>query len=134
MKIHKKTGDDIEINMSPMIDLVFLLLIFFLVASQIIKVEKVKIEVPTAEYANIPPDETGRFAITVDPDGKLYVGTAPVTIDQLKVRLQAELEANSEVLIVLRADQKVRYKVNQEIMQACADVGAVNMIFAAYTP
>jgi biopolymer transport protein ExbD len=132
MKIHKPTGDDIEINMSPMIDLVFLLLIFFLVASQIIKIEKVKVEIPTAVYADVPEDETGRFMITVDPAGNLYVGTGRVTIDQLKERLQAELEADNKVLIVLRADRNVKYKVNQEIIEACADIGAVNMIFAAY--
>lgn len=132
MKIRPKKSDDITVDMSPMIDLVFLLLIFFLVASQIIKVDKVKIDIPDAVYAKVPEDETGRFQITVDSAGNLFVKTDPVSLDELKERLKAEIEFDPEVLIVIRADGNVRYKVNEEIMTACAEVGANDLIFAAF--
>ncbi len=132
MKLHRKAEDDIAIDMSPMIDMVFLLLIFFIVASQIIKVEKVKIEIPSAIYAKVPEDETGRFAITVAPDGQLYVGTEPVDIDDLKARLAAEMELDPKVRIVIRADRGVKYETDEKIMEACAEAGAVDLIFAAF--
>ena len=132
MKIRRKAEEDVAIDMSPMIDMVFLLLIFFIVASQIIKVEKVKIEIPDAVYAKVPEDETGRFAITVDPKGQLYVGTEQVDIEELKTRLLAEVELDPKIRIVIRADGTVKYKVNEEIMEACAEAGAVDLIFAAF--
>ena len=132
MKLHRKETHEVEIDMSPMIDMVFLLLIFFIVASQIIKVEKVPIEIPTAIYAKVPEDTTGRFEITVTPKGDLYVAAMPVTIEELKTRLEPELEADPELRILIRADGKVKYKVSEKIMEACADVGANDLIFSAF--
>ncbi len=88
--------------------MVFLLLIFFIVASQIIKVEKVKIEIPEAVYAKVPEDETGRFAITVDPKGTLYIGAEEITMDELKTRLVAEVEQDPKIRVGIRADGVVK--------------------------
>lgn len=132
MKIHVKQEEDVSVNMSPMIDLVFLLLIFFLVASAIIKVDKVAIEVPDAVYAKVPEDTTGRFEITVTREGDLYVGVEQITLDDLKTRLEPELEFDPELRIVIRADGGVKYEVNEKIMTACAEVGANDLIFAAF--
>lgn len=121
-------------DMSPMIDMVFLLLIFFIVASQIVKIEKVPIEVPSATYAKVPEDQTGRYIITVDTDGKMYVGPASeeITIDGLKEQVAAELEANEKLRILIRADGQTQYEENEKIMEACAEAGAVDLIFAAF--
>ncbi len=134
MKLRRKDADDVAIDMSPMIDMVFLLLIFFIVASQIVKVEKVPIELPAAAYAKVPEDETGRYLITVTAEGDLYAGPASeqVTIDQLKERVARELENDEDLRIMIRADGDTEYGVNEKIMEACADVGAVDMIIAAF--
>ena len=136
MKLRGKQDDDIAIDMSPMIDMVFLLLIFFLVASQIVKVEKVNVEVPSAGYAKVTEDETGRFPITISKDEKLYVqvaGTGEVTMDELTRYLTAEVEANPKLKVVIRADRTVTYEVVEKVMmEACAEAGAVDMIFAAF--
>jgi len=134
MKLRQKDQDDVAIDMSPMIDMVFLLLIFFIVASAVIKVEPVKVEVPSALYAKVPEDETGRLTITVTQAGTLYVGPTQdqVTIDELKERVGLELESEPEVRILIRADGMVKYHTNEEIMEACAEVGATDMIFAAF--
>jgi biopolymer transport protein ExbD len=135
MKLNAKRNDDeIAVDMSPMIDLVFLLLIFFLVASAVIKVEKVPIEVPAAVYAKVPEDETGRFAITVNTEDDLFIGPASdkVTLEQLTDRMRSEVEADPEIRIVIRADRKVKYGTNEKIMEACAEAGANDLIFAAF--
>jgi biopolymer transport protein ExbD len=134
MKLNKKDEEDVAIDMSPMIDMVFLLLIFFIVASQIVKIDKIPIEIPSAVYAKVPEDETGRYIITMNRDGELFVGPASekVTIEELKEKVAAELEADDELRILIRADRKVRYEEDQKIMEACAEVGASDMIFAAF--
>ena len=131
MKLRKKEGDDIGVDMSPMIDMVFLLLIFFIVASAVID-EKKPVEIPDAVYAKVPEDETGRFEITVTAAGDLFVKNEQVSIDELKTLLEPELEFDSGLKVVLRSDGNVKYKVNEEIMTACAEVGANDLIFSAF--
>ena len=132
MQLKRKQEEEIAIDMSPMIDMVFLLLIFFIVASQIIKVEKVQIEIPSAVYAKVPEDETGRFAITVDPQGTLYIGANEISMDELKTRLVAEVELDPKIRIVIRADGVVKYHISEKIMEACADAGANDLIFSVF--
>ena len=131
MKLRKKEGDDIAVDMSPMIDMVFLLLIFFIVASAVID-EKKPVEIPDAVYAKVPEDETGRFEITVTAAGDLFVKNEQVSIDELKTLLKPELEFDSALKVVLRSDGSVKYRVNEEIMTACAEVGANDLIFSAF--
>ncbi len=123
--------EEIEIDMSPMIDMVFLLLIFFVVASAVVD-KKVQVDVPEAHYAKVPEDETGRFLISVDKAGSIYVGHDVVSVEELKERLLPELEFNPKVRVVIRSDRMTRHKVNEEIMEACAEVGASDLIFSAF--
>ena len=132
MKLKINLGEDAEIDMSPMIDMVFLLLIFFLVASTIVKVEKVPIEMPQAVYAKVPENTTGRFEITVTPSGKIFTGTTAVSLEELKAQIKSELDLNPELKILIRADDRVKYSTDEEIMDACAEVGANDLIFAAF--
>lgn len=132
MKLKSDLGEDASLDMSPMIDMVFLLLIFFLVAATIVKVQKVPVEIPQAVYAKVPENTTGRFEITVTADGKYFVGTAEVTLDDIKALLTPELAANSELKVLIRADNRVRYSVNEKIMEACAEVGVSDLVFNAF--
>jgi len=134
MQLRRKDEEEVAIDMSPMIDMVFLLLIFFIVASQIVKIEKVPIEVPSAVYAKVPEDETGRFIITVDPEGNMFVdpGSKEVEIEDLPGLIEPELIANEKLRVVIRADGTTKYEYCEKIMLACAEVGANDMIFAAY--
>ena len=68
----KQNDDDIELDMSPMIDMVFLLLIFFTVVSQVID-EKPKIEVPEASVAKVAEETINRLMITVMKDETYYI-------------------------------------------------------------
>ena len=132
MKLKSDLGEDVEIDMSPMIDMVFLLLIFFLVASTIVKIEKIPVEIPQAVYAKVPENTTGRFEITVTEAGDVFVGTTPVTLDELKEKLRPEIDFNPELRIMIRADDRVKYSINEKIMEACAEVGANDLIFNAF--
>jgi len=133
MKIQSKYDDneDIEVDMSPMIDMVFLLLIFFIVASTVID-EKVPVKIPKAAYAKVPEDTTGRLVVSVNKDDEMFVGPMPVTIEQLKERLEIELEADPNLRILIRSGKEVKYKTNEKIMEACAAVGANDLIYSAY--
>ena len=132
MKIDTKNiDDDFEVDMSPMIDMVFLLLIFFIVASTIID-EKVKVQIPKAAYAKVPEDTTGRLVISVNKDDEIFLGPMPVTLDQLEDQMAWEIENDPNLLVLIRSGKEVKYKTNQKIMMSCARVGASDLIYAAF--
>ncbi len=128
----KRADDDIEVDMSPMIDMVFLLLIFFIVASQVVD-EKPKVEIPAAAHAKVPEDTTGRLMITVTADERYFVGQVELPdIDALRERLGIEIEADPNLRVLIRADGNTKYKINEKVMTACAEVGATDLIYSAF--
>ena len=132
MKIESKYADeDIEVDMSPMIDMVFLLLIFFIVASTIID-EKVDVKIPAAAYAKVPDDTTGRLVISVTKDDQLYIGPMPVASHELGELLEIEMERDPNLQILIRAGKEVKFKTNEKIMEACGNAGASDLIFSAF--
>jgi biopolymer transport protein ExbD len=126
-----KEDEDIQVDMSPMIDMVFLLLIFFIVASIIVE-DKVPVEIPVAEHAVVPEDISDRYVISVTKDGQVYVGQKPVSLEEMKKILEPQIEENPKLRIMVRADGRLKYKVTEEIMTACGEIGAVDLIYSAF--
>jgi biopolymer transport protein ExbD len=124
--------EDDGIQMAPMIDMVFLLLIFFMAASHLNQLEKVEIEVPVARHAAVPDDLLDRRTITIQADGSLYLGNRPGVLEEITPLVRKELAAAPMLKIYVRADERVRHRRVREVMKACADAGAAEVIFAAY--
>jgi biopolymer transport protein ExbD len=131
MKLKLPRKDDVEIDMAPMIDMVFLLLIFFMVASVVVS-EKIDIKLPEAKSAKVPENTKGRMMLTVDANSQVYVGMMPVTIEELQQIVSEELDLDPALRIFIRADGAVEYKTNKEIMIACGAVGATDLIYATF--
>ncbi len=132
MKIKTPSRDDVGVDMGPMIDLVFLLLIFFMVASVVTELEKIDVKIPESKYAKVPNDTKGRMMLSVDANNQVYVGTVPVTMNELMELINAELDLNPELRILIRADRRVEYKTCKKIMLACGEVGATDLIYATF--
>jgi len=133
MKLKLPHKSEAEVNMAPMIDMVFLLLIFFMVAAVVKELDKKEdIEIPTAKYAKVPDDPKGRLMLQVDNKNKIYLGLREVTLDELKERVKIELEANPNLRIQVRADELVHYKTTKDIMIVCAELGAVDLIYSTF--
>lgn len=124
--------DDGEVDLTPMIDIVFLLIVFFMTVANMITAEKHPIEMPVALNSTIPEDYGERTTITVASDGSLYSGIFSVTLDELKETLVAASEENPSVRVYVRADSSTEHQYVNDVMQACAEAGLSNLIFAAY--
>jgi biopolymer transport protein ExbD len=131
MKLKLPAREDAEVDMAPMIDLVFLLLIFFMVASVVVS-KKVEVELPKSQAATVPEDIKGRVILSVDANDQIYYGMVIVTLDELKEIIAQELELDPDLRIMIRADQTVLYEQLKKIMIACGDVGATDLIYATY--
>jgi biopolymer transport protein ExbD len=132
MKLKLAEDTDVSIDMSPMIDMVFLLLIFFIVASAMVDLDKPQVKLPQAAAAKTADDVTGRLIVSINKDEQLFIGAGAVTMDGLKDRVRTEIEADPGLRIFIRADEEVPYRASKELMAACAEVGAVNLIYAAF--
>ena len=132
MNIKLPAREDAAVDMAPMIDLVFLLLIFFMVASVVTELDKVEVAIPKSEHGKVPEDTKGRMMLSIDANGQIYDGTSPVTINELKPRIADELDMNPDLRILVRADQRVEYKTCKDLMIACGEVGATDLIYATF--
>ena len=130
VKLPKK--EDVAVDMAPMIDMVFLLLIFFMVASVVTEMNKVDVKLPEAKHAKVPEETKDRMMLSVDADNQIYVNTTPVDIKELKELITQELDLNENLRIMIRADKRVEYETNKKIMMACAEVGATDLIYASF--
>jgi biopolymer transport protein ExbD len=132
MKLKPVEDEEIDIDMSSMIDMVFLLLIFFIVASVVVDMDKPLVELASASAAKVSEDTTGRVQVSIDRTEQVYIGPKPVTLAELKTQITAELEEDPNIRIFFRADREVPYGVTQKLMRACASVGALDLIFATF--
>ncbi len=134
-KIPTEGGDD-EINMAPMIDMVFLLLIFFMVASHLTAMERVPVTLPVADKAKVPEEARDRQIITVtagkDGGAAYYMNLQEVDLKELTAAIVRQHEADENLRIYLRADRGVRHKHIKAVMEACAEAGIADIIFGVF--
>lgn len=120
--------------MTPMIDMVFLLLIFFMVASNINQADRKAIRVPLAKNSVVPKDLEVRRNVTILSDQgdeeSIYIALMPVTIEVLKATVEKDLREKPDMSVFIRADKNVKHKKVREVMKACAEAGAINIVFA----
>jgi biopolymer transport protein ExbD len=122
-------------NMTPMIDVVFQLIIFFLVSSHLAKQEaQMELPLPVADSGVEPTgDPTPRITINVLNDGSMILAGHPVRKDDLVQRLKKRLAAEGGNLEVrIRSDRMTPYRNVEPIMLACARSGIWNVQFAVY--
>ncbi len=122
-------------NMTPMIDVVFLLIIFFLVSSHLAKQEaQMKLPLPAAETGQKPiSTESPRVTINVLDDGSLMLAGRVVDADDLQRRLAERLEKSGPDLEVrIRSHRDAPYGHVEPIMLACARANIWNVTFAVF--
>ncbi|MDZ7616670.1 MAG: biopolymer transporter ExbD [Patescibacteria group bacterium] len=124
-------------NMTPMIDVVFLLIIFFLVSSHLARQEvEMELNLPDARTGqDADPAETGRrIVVNVLPEGAMVVGGRSLDTEALGEMIAYENRrgrAPGEPLEVrIRSDRQVPYRTVEPIMRACARAGVWRVTFA----
>ena len=136
-KIPVEGGED-DINMAPMIDMVFLLLIFFMVASHMSKMDRTPVELPVASKSTVPENAKGRQLITIrsqDPSGEevdVLMNLKSVEVENIATIVRTILAEDENAEVYLRADRYAKHKHVKEVMAACAEGGVVNVIFATF--
>ena len=134
MKMVFDEHEDAKFAMAPMIDMVFLLLVFFMSATHLAQQQVLPMEIPIADAGVVPRERPDRWVVNIDVEKQLYSGNVPVTLDELKGLLESRLQERPHESIYLRADGRVPHSEVRALMNAMAEVGVDNFIFGVYNP
>ena len=135
MKFQKKTLEPAAFQMAPMIDIVFLLLTFFIITWQWSRNEtELDVSVPTTAEGAEPVRVQGEKIINVLVDGTVIIDKTPLTQDELYVKMKNLAELYKNQPIRLRADEKTEYQHVISVISTCTKAGIWNISFATQRP
>lgn len=105
----RREGAKASIDMNSLIDLTFLLLVVFIVTLPTLE-QSVKIVLPVGKTESQNDEKPKKnYSISIDKEGKLFLGEEPVTRDLLKERLTKAIEADPETNVLIRGDVGADY-------------------------
>jgi len=124
-----------ELELAPMIDVVFLLLIFFIVTWQFARFERdMDISVPAAEEAEDKDRLTGEIIVNVREDGSIILNGRTVTEPELLSKLQAISEAYPDQAVILRGSSEANFQAIINVLDQIKKAGIWNVAFATTKP
>jgi biopolymer transport protein ExbD len=132
MKMQIPDAGPASFQMAPLIDVVFLLIIFFMVAADMSQQERVNVNIPVASHSVRPQDPSGRGTVTVKENGDIYAGTELVRPEQLSDLARLRLKENPNFKLFLRADKRTPHEHVREVMRVMAEAGVSDIVFASY--
>jgi biopolymer transport protein ExbD len=125
----QQPSDDIRIELVPLIDIIFCVLIFFILASlQVARQQAIQINLPKASTAALQTRQT--LIVSVDSIGQVYVDQTVVSQDQLFIYLQGYQTSNPQGLMVLYADQSSVYSDVIRVLDLMRSVGGDRVALA----
>ncbi len=117
----RRRGALAEINVTPLVDVMLVLLIIFMISAPLLTVG-VPVDLPKTE-ASAVNDQTQPLTITIRADGSIYIQENQTSFDQLSTRLNALAGDGFDKPIFVRADGKAAYEVVAQVMAALSSSG-----------
>ena len=116
-----------EINVTPLVDVMLVLLTIFMITAPFL-LQSVKVKLPeTSPVATLKPAQA--LVVSVQPDGKAFLGKEAIELPALESRLKAEITKAPELTVQLRADAGVPYGRITEVMAAVSRAGVAKLTF-----
>jgi biopolymer transport protein ExbD len=121
-----------ELNMAPLIDMVFILLIFFLVTTSFVKETGIDVNRPTATTAVSQAKAT--ILVGIDAANRIYIDHREVDVRAVRANVERALAENPEGAVVVVADQASSTGTAIQVMDGCRMAGAQHVSLAAKLP
>ena len=125
-------GPMAEINVTPLVDVMLVLLIIFMITAPLMS-HKVKVELPEADVANLEQlaPEVPPITLAVTQDGKLFWNDEPITASLLESRLSVEAQKTPQPQVNVRGDKTTKYRVIKDVVQVAQQQGMRKVGFVA---
>jgi biopolymer transport protein ExbD/biopolymer transport protein TolR len=121
-----------EINMTPLIDVMLVLLVIFMIAAPLMT-SSLRLELPKSEAATTS-DAPAYITVALAPDGALFIGDEKLTAAAMQQRLATLAQGNPNLEVQLRADKAAPYGQVAELIGWCQTAGLSRIAFVAETP
>ena len=113
-----------EINLTPLMDLTFILLITFIITFPLIE-QGIPVHLPKASAEQVTPDDAR--SVTLDRSGHVYLDDAPVSVKQLVSMLSDAREGSPNLAVMVRADEQIAYGKVVVVLKALHDAKITKM-------
>ncbi len=121
--------EESEINLTPMLDVVFIMLIFFIVTAVFVKEPGVDVTRPEASTA-FTPDAASIF-VAITPNNEIWIDGSPVEITAVRAEIERLRSENPEGGLVVQADRDARNRLLIQVMDAAKEAGVSDITIAA---
>jgi biopolymer transport protein ExbD/biopolymer transport protein TolR len=111
-----------EINVTPLVDVVLVLLIIFMVITPMI-VRGVSVDLPITSHHDRKPDDNKDLVVSINSSGDVYLNADKISIDRLTTSVQEERRRHPEKGIFFKADHRIRYGTARAAMEAIHRAG-----------
>ena len=133
MIIRRRPVEDVGMQIAPMVDITWIMIIFFMVTNEIVENEyEVPLELPVASAAVVPKESAGRVIINVDAAGQYFIGSEQTDLAGLTAHLKRRLIEHPPLKVYLRADANTPASKTKEFYRACAEAGAVEVVLGTF--
>ncbi len=122
-------GSEVNINMGPLVDMVFLLLIFFVVTTSFVKETGIDVHRSTAATAEMK--ERGNIMLGISADGQVYMEGKRIDVRSVRALVERALAEDPESGVVIVADKDSNTGTVVQAMDQCRLAGAINVSLAA---
>ena len=113
-----------EINVVPLVDVVLVLLIIFMLTAPIIQ-SGIEVNVPKTKTVNELTKEL--LVVSINRKQQLFVGSEPININELELRLQTRIKDSKSAMLYLRADEEVPFGTIARVMDRARQAGVTNI-------
>jgi biopolymer transport protein ExbD len=132
MNLQPENDVEPEVNLTPLIDVVFLLLIFFMVSTTFEHQSRIQIDLPEATAEEIRPDDES-LEIIIDAQGRFFLGDQQVVnteIKTLKGAIRKSLGDRKAVTVIIRADARTPHQAVVTVLDAASQLGLTQISLA----
>ncbi len=126
MQLQARPRRKVAINITSLIDVIFMLLLFFMITSTFLEQPGIKLELPTAKTS--APSEPQEYVLTVDKKGELFLNRQPVALAALEAEIRKALPKMKEGALVLKADQEISHGLVVRVMDLAKRGGVKKLI------
>lgn len=127
MRLNMDDGDDVAVDMGPLIDCVFLLLIFFLVSTTMKKPEQeIPVKLREPALSSVASPSVNIQTLSIDAGGQFYWGDTPVGQQELLEKIHAFGEVNADARLRIRVDRNASSRYLVQVLDLCAYAGLTN--------
>lgn len=130
MRLPDEPDTPLQINIVPMIDVIFAILAFFIVATLFLtRSEGLPVNLPKAQTAQV--QQKTRITVSVDPQGEISLNRQSVPLDSLVPEIQNLMQPNQEALVIVNADEQVNHGLVVQVMDQIRQIEGAKLAIAA---